>query len=41
MPALKSTLLNITRFSLLFLPFVFRYRLVDCPSFSEICTDPS
>ncbi|WWC91647.1 uncharacterized protein L201_006593 [Kwoniella dendrophila CBS 6074] len=26
-PALKSGLLNITRFSLLFLPFVFRYRL--------------
>ncbi|KAL7418463.1 hypothetical protein Q5752_006921 [Cryptotrichosporon argae] len=26
-PALKSTLLNITRFSLLFLPFVFRYKL--------------
>jgi hypothetical protein len=27
LPALKSSLLNVTRFTLLFLPFVFRYKL--------------
>lgn len=40
-PALKSALLNVTRFTLLFLPFVFRYKLVNPPQLNSLQVAPN